>query len=69
MLTRLFVFLVGFGFSVAGGISTVAYLNFLTAGHTFVEYLLFVSQRIECAMLPVGLLLIWGSIYYPTAEE
>lgn len=69
MAFRLFLYLTGFGVAVAGGISTVAYLNYLTIGHTFIEYLAFISTRVECHMLPVGIILIWFSIYLPWPND
>lgn len=65
MMFRIFLYIIGFGIAVAGGISTVAYLNYLTIGHTYMDYLLFISTRVECYLLPVGIILIWLSIYYP----
>lgn len=69
MVFRIFLFLIGFGFSVAGGVSTIAYLNLLTIGKDIREYLLFVSQRIECYLLPIGMIIIWISIYFPFPDE
>ncbi|MDY0396076.1 hypothetical protein RWE15_19035 [Virgibacillus halophilus] len=42
------VFLVGFGLTVSGGVTVIAYLNFLPAGVSWMEYLLFISTRVEC---------------------
>ncbi|WP_211274897.1 hypothetical protein [Bacillus marinisedimentorum] len=65
MIVRLFIFLIGFGLSVAGGITAIAYLNLLTAGHGFIEYLDFISRQIETYFLGAGMLLIVLSIYMP----
>ncbi|MFD1735307.1 hypothetical protein ACFSCX_01895 [Bacillus salitolerans] len=69
MIFRLFLFLLGFGISVAGGISTIAYLNLLATGHGYIEYFLFISKRIECYLLPLGVFTIWGSIYLPGNKD
>lgn len=69
MIFRLFLFLTGFGIAVAGGVSTIAYLNLLTTGHGLIEYLIFISKRIECYLLPIGIFLIWASIYLPFNNE
>ncbi|WP_010283365.1 hypothetical protein [Bacillus timonensis] len=62
---RAFLFLVGFGLAVCGGISTIAYLNLTTTGLSFMEYLQFISKRFECYLLLVGMAMIWISIYLP----
>ncbi|UQD51412.1 hypothetical protein C0971_04795 [Bacillus methanolicus] len=63
MIVRLFFFLLGFSLAVSGGISIVAYLNLLATGHGLINYLQFISTRIECYFLPFGLILISLSIY------
>ncbi len=62
---RAFIFLVGFGLAVCGGITTIAYLNLTTTGYTFIEFVQFISKRIECYLIVVGLAMVWISIYFP----
>ncbi|UII57012.1 hypothetical protein LS684_06115 [Cytobacillus spongiae] len=69
MIIRIFLLFTGFGIAVSGGVSTVAYLNLLTTGHGFLEYLEFISSRIECYLLPAGIFIIWTSIYFPSKGE
>ncbi|WP_456275871.1 hypothetical protein [Bacillus sp. AK128] len=69
MVFRLFLFLIGFGISVVGGVSTIAYLNVLTHGHGFYEYFLFISGRVECYLLPLGVSILWMSIYIPISKN
>ena len=57
--------LTGFGLSVIGGISTIAYLNLLTTGFEFIDYLYYIGTHMECLLLPLGILLIWVSLYFP----
>lgn len=60
------MFLIGFGLAVTGGVTMIAYMNFLPAGISWVEYFIFISTRIECYFLPIGMLLIALVIYlYP----
>ncbi|MFS0671993.1 hypothetical protein [Ornithinibacillus sp. 179-J 7C1 HS] len=59
----IFLFLIGFGLAVTGGVTLIAYMNFLPAGISWLEYLLYVSGRIECYFLPVGLILMTLSTY------
>ncbi|WP_085992745.1 hypothetical protein [Oceanobacillus senegalensis] len=54
----IFIFMLGFGLAVTGGVTLIAYLNFLPAGLTWADYFIFVSGRIECYFLPFGFLLM-----------
>ncbi|WLD95368.1 hypothetical protein MOJ78_08490 [Alkalihalobacillus sp. AL-G] len=63
---RMFILLIGFSLSVAGGVSLIAFLNLISAGHGFVKYLLFISTRSEFYIFLIGLAFIWGSIYIPS---
>jgi hypothetical protein len=65
MIFRMLVFLIGFGLAVAGGITVVLYLNLLATGYSITEYFLFISKKMESYLLPVGIALIWSSIYLP----
>ncbi|MBU8877461.1 hypothetical protein BGM26_00475 [Bacillus sp. FJAT-29790] len=65
MIIRAFVLLTGFGLAVSGGVSLIAYLNLMTTGTGFIEYISFISLRFECYLLPVGILIIWLSLYFP----
>ncbi|TCP29758.1 hypothetical protein EV207_10850 [Scopulibacillus darangshiensis] len=62
---RLFLFMIGFGFAVAGGITIIAYLNIMTTGHGFLQYLLFMKGRPETYLFFSGISIIWVSIYFP----
>ncbi|MBS4198678.1 hypothetical protein KHA93_03310 [Bacillus sp. FJAT-49732] len=64
MLFRGFMLLLGFGFAVSGGVSLIGYLNLVTMGNTFIDYLVFIAKRPECYLLPVGILMITGTIFY-----
>src|SRR5699024_2623796 len=54
----IFLFLIGFGLAVSGGVTMIAYMNFLPAGVTWMEYFISVQDRIECFLLQVGILYI-----------
>jgi len=56
------IFLTGFGLAVAGGVTLIAYLNFLPAGIMWVEYFMFIKTRIECYFFPIGLLMMYFAI-------
>jgi uncharacterized membrane protein len=68
-MIRGFLFLTGFGLSVAGGISTIAYLNLFATGLSMIEVMTFLVSRPECYLLPIGVLLIAGSIYLSGNQE
>lgn len=57
------VFLIGFGLSVAGGVSLIGYLNLLTTGNSFKDYLLFISKSPECYLLPIGIAMITSAVF------
>ena len=60
---RIILFLVGFGFSIIGFIYIICYLNYLTIGYSFVEYLILIMTRIECLLAIIGLLFISIAIF------
>lgn len=69
MMFRIFLLLVGFGLAVSGGITIIAYLNLIVAGHGLENYILFIIKRVETYLFITGLLLIWLSIYYPYKND
>ncbi|MCT2535645.1 hypothetical protein NC661_06775 [Aquibacillus koreensis] len=54
----LFFFLIGFGLTVSGGISIILYLNFIPAGLTFIDYLIYIQGRIECYSFFLGVIIM-----------
>jgi len=58
MFIRSFIFLFGFGLSVISLSYIIIYLNLLTIGYNFLDYVHFITRRIECLNLLSGLLLI-----------
>ncbi|UOQ43440.1 hypothetical protein MUN89_16160 [Halobacillus salinarum] len=52
------LFLTGFGFSVVGGTVTITYLNLVPAGLGWWEFLILIQSRVECYLLPAGLMMI-----------
>lgn len=59
----IFIFLIGFGLAVSGGVTIIAYMNFLPAGISWLEYFIFIKGRLECYLLPIGILLMTFVIY------
>lgn len=61
-MAMIVLFLIGFGLAVAGGVTIIAYMNFLPAGISWIEYFMFIRTRIECYFFPFGLLLVFIAI-------
>ena len=57
-MVLLFLFLLGFGLAVSGGVTLIAYLNFLPAGLNWNDYFMFISGQMECYFLPTGIMLM-----------
>lgn len=58
MFTRIFFFLVGFAMTVLGSTFIILYLNLMTIGYTFKEYVNFIIRRPEIYYLIIGLITI-----------
>jgi hypothetical protein len=69
MINRLFFLLVGFGLTVIGCVYIISYLNLLTIGYNFSEYVNFISKRIECIYAVVGIIIIVLSIIIPGGKQ
>lgn len=57
-MTRLFLFLLGFGLMVIGFTYIITYMNLMSMGYTLVEYFKFIFTRVECLIAIVGLILV-----------
>lgn len=66
---RIFFFLTGFGFLVIGLSTIILYLNLLTIGYNFQEYVNFISRRIECYLPPIGLIIMGLTINIKGAKK
>ena len=62
MLLRIFFFLFGFGLMVVGFTYVILYLNLLSIGYNFLEYVNFIFSRVECYFIFVGLVILILSI-------
>ena len=58
MLTRVFFFLLGFGLTILGFIYIISYLNLLTLGYNFFDYVNFIIRRIECLNAILGIIIM-----------
>lgn len=69
MLVRIFIFLIGFGLTVIGSVFSISYLNLLTIGYNFIEYVNFIIRRIECLYALIGIILIVVAIFIPGGNK
>lgn len=60
---RIILFLLGFFLSVIGFTFIITYLNLLTIGYSFKEYLKFIMVRLECLIAFWGIVFINISLY------
>ncbi len=58
MLARIFFFLLGFGLSVIGFMYIIIYLNLMSIGYNFFEYVKFISSRLECLNAIIGIIIM-----------
>lgn len=57
-MVRVFFFLLGFGLSVIGCSFIILYLNLTTMGYNFINYVNFISRRIECYYSVIGVIIM-----------
>ena len=55
-------FLIGFGLMIIGFMYIIVYLNLLTVGYNFLDYVNFIIRRFECYYSIIGFLIIFMSI-------
>lgn len=68
-MNRLLFFLLGFGLTVIGFVYIISYLNLLTIGYNFIQYVNFIIRRIECLYAVIGLIIMFVTIYYPGGKK
>ena len=69
MITRILIFLFGFGLSVVGFIFIISYLNLIPLGYNFLEYVNFIIRRIECLNAIIGIILMIIAIFIGGKNE
>ena len=63
MIIRFVFFLIGFGFMIIGSIYIISYLNLITIGYNFLEYVNFITGRIECYYTIIGFIIMNMAMY------
>lgn len=69
MLARIFFFLIGFGLTIIGSVYILVYLNLLTIGYNFLEYVNFIIRRFECLISLLGVVIMFISIMLPGGKN
>ncbi len=69
MIARLFFFLIGFGLTIIGSVYIISYLNLMSIGYNFTEYVNFIIKRFECYYTVIGLILIMLTIFIPGGKK
>lgn len=68
MMMRIFFFLLGFGLMVIGFTYLILYLNLLTIGYNYSEYVHFIISRFECYYVAIGLFIIILTLFVKGKE-
>lgn len=58
MFLRIFLFLIGFGLTTIGFVYIICYLNLLSIGYNFFEYVNFIIRRVECLNAFIGIIIM-----------
>lgn len=62
MFIRFVLFLLGFGLTTIGFVYIICYLNLLTIGYNFIDFVNFIIRRIECLNAIFGIIIMYLSI-------
>ena len=62
-MLRIFFFLFGFGLMVVGFTYVILYLNLISIGYNFFEYVNFIFSRVECYFVIIGLVILILSMF------
>lgn len=69
LFARIFIFLIGFGLTVIGFVYMISYLNLLSLGYNFLEYVQFIVRRLECMYSVIGIVIIVLDLYIPGGKH
>ncbi len=69
MFARITFFLLGFGLTVIGNVYIISYLNLMTIGYNFSEYVNFIIRQIECLYAVIGLIIMSLTILIPRRKK
>ena len=63
MLTKIFLFLMGFGFMLLGSSTLILYINLFSFGYNFKEYINYIIKLPELYYFLIGFFLVNVSIF------
>ena len=66
---RMFFFLLGFGLMVIGFTYIITYMNLMSMGYSFSQYLSFIVSKVECLFAFIGFILVSIIILTKGTEE
>ena len=69
MFCRIFFFLLGFGLMVIGFMHIILYSNLLSLDYSFIQYISFIKNKIECLFSIIGLIIVTLSIFLKKGES
>ena len=68
-MIRIFFFLLGFGLMTIGFTYLILYLNYMSIGYNFLEYVNFIIRRIECLNFVFGVIFMIISTFIGGKEN
>ncbi len=57
-MKRLFINLFGCILTIIGSIFIISYLNLLSVGYNFLDYVYFIIRRVECLLFIIGICIL-----------
>ncbi len=69
MTIRIFFFLIGFGLTIIGFVFIILYMNLMTVGYSFLEYVNFIIRRTEVLLAVIGFIILNLSIFIKGGRE
>ena len=57
-MTRMFFFLIGFGLMVIGFTYIITYMNLMSMGYDFGNYMKFIFSKVECQFAVIGFFIV-----------
>lgn len=63
MLFRICLFLFGFGLTVIGFVYIISYINLMSLGYNFIDYVKFIISKPECLYALIGIIILILTIY------
>lgn len=58
-MLSIWLFLIGFGMAIIGFMYVILYLNYLSVGYNFTQYLKIIFTKGECLLALIGLIIIY----------